>query len=126
MAQLVEHFTRNEGVVGSSPISSLYVGAAHCAAFCITGFTKGEYDMKITRQMLFPLAFYKKSKFNGSKGKYNYRIEKSDTEAEDSRFKLTIWEGPECYDASKAEKKESVYPFNDAGMEEILGVLNQL
>ena len=68
MAQLVEHFTRNEGVVGSSPISSLYVGAAHCAAFCITGFTKGEYDMKITRQMLFPLAFYKKSKFNGSKG----------------------------------------------------------
>ena len=32
MAQLVEHFTRNEGVVGSSPISSLYVGAAHCAA----------------------------------------------------------------------------------------------
>ena len=25
MAQLVEHFTRNEGVVGSSPISSLAV-----------------------------------------------------------------------------------------------------
>ncbi len=25
MAQLVEHFTRNEGVVGSSPISSLKV-----------------------------------------------------------------------------------------------------
>ena len=26
----------------------------------------------------------------------------------------------------KREKKESVYPFNDEGMEEILGVLNQL
>ena len=25
MAQLVEHFTRNEGVVGSSPISSLVI-----------------------------------------------------------------------------------------------------
>ena len=25
IAQLVEHFTRNEGVVGSSPIFSLYI-----------------------------------------------------------------------------------------------------
>lgn len=82
--------------------------------------------MKIMRQMLFPLAFYKKSKFNGSKGKYNYRIEKFDTEGEDSRFKLTVWEGPECYDASKAEKQESLYPFSDDGMEEIMAVLNQL
>ncbi len=82
--------------------------------------------MKITRQMLFPLAFYKKSKFNGSKGKYNYRIEKFDTEGEDSQFKLTIWNGPECYDASKAEKKETLYPFSDNGMEEILKVLNEL
>lgn len=82
--------------------------------------------MKITRQMLFPLAFYKKSKFNGSKGKYNYRIEKFDTEGKDSQFMLTIWDGPECYDASKVEKKESLYPFSDDGMEEILTVLNQL
>lgn len=82
--------------------------------------------MKITRQMLFPLAFYKKSKFNGSKGIYNYRIEKYDAEEQDSQFKLTVWEGPECYDASKAEKKESLYPFSDEGMENILNVLNQL
>ena len=32
--------------------------------------------MAITREMLFPLAFYKKTKFNGSKGKICYRIEK--------------------------------------------------
>ena len=30
MAQLVEHFTRNEGVVGSSPISSLKKNPAEC------------------------------------------------------------------------------------------------
>ena len=29
---------------------------------------------------LFPLAFYKKSVFNGSKGKMNYRIEKKENE----------------------------------------------
>lgn len=82
--------------------------------------------MKITRQMLFPLEFYKKSMFHGSKGKYNYRIEKRDTEENGTRFFLTIWEGPECFSASKAEKQVSDYPFSDGGMEEILQVLNQL
>lgn len=83
--------------------------------------------MAITREMLFPLAFYKKAKFNGSKGKYNYRIEKySEEGSEDVLFLLTIWEGPECYDASKKEKKTSTYPFSDEGMEEIIKVLNAL
>lgn len=81
--------------------------------------------MAITRQMLFPLAFYKKSKFNGSKGKMNYRIEKI-TEEEGDMFLLTVWEGPECYDVSKAEKVTSKYPFSDAGMEEILDYLNAM
>lgn len=83
--------------------------------------------MSITREMLFPLAFYKKSKFNGSKGKYNYRIEKYMKEgADEAQFLLTIWEGPECYDASKKEKKKFLYPFSDEGMDEIIEILNAL
>ncbi len=81
--------------------------------------------MAITREMLFPLAFYKKSKFNGSKGKMCYRIEKK-SEEDGDKFKLTIWEGPECYDAAKSEKTESMYPFSDDGMEEIMKILNAL
>lgn len=83
--------------------------------------------MAITREMLFPLAFYKKAKFNGSKGKYNYRIERQvEEESGEERFLLTIWEGPECYDASQKEKETSVYPFDEEGMEEIMKVLNNL
>lgn len=82
--------------------------------------------MPITREMLFPLAFYKKTKFHGSKGRYNYRIEKYVREDEEERFLLTVWEGPECYDASKKEKKKFEYPFNEEGMEEILKDLNDL
>lgn len=81
--------------------------------------------MTITREMLFPLAFYKKAKFNGSKGKMCYRIEKK-SEEDGDKFLLTIWEGPECYDAAKGEKATSLYPFSDAGMEEIMIVLNKL
>ena len=81
----------------------------------------------ITREMLFPLAFYQKARFHGSKGKYNYRIEKYAEEgSEEAQFLLTIWEGPECYDASKKEKESSYYPFSEEGMGEILKVLNQL
>ena len=56
--------------------------------------------MPVTRQMIFPLAFYKKSKFNGSKGKLNYRIEKVFGDEKDE-FLLTVWKGPFCYDATK-------------------------
>lgn len=49
--------------------------------------------MLVTRQMLFPLAFYKKAKFHGSRGKMNYRIEKIE-ENEEEKFLLTVWEGP--------------------------------
>ncbi len=81
----------------------------------------------ITREMLFPLAFYQKAKFHGSKGKYNYRIEKyTEEEGEEAQFRLSVWEGPECYDASKKEKKISFYTFSEEGMEEIQKVLNQL
>ena len=77
----------------------------------------------ITREMLFPLAFYKKMKFNGSKGKLNYRIERV-LEGEEERFLLTCWEGPECYDAAQSEKKISIHPFSEEGMQEIIKVLN--
>lgn len=81
----------------------------------------------ITREMLFPLAFYQKAKFHGSKGKYNYRIEKYTEEGkEEAQFRLAVWEGPECYDASKKEKKFTICPFNEEGMEKILEILNQL
>lgn len=81
--------------------------------------------MAITREMLFPLAFYKKTKFNGSKGKICYRIEKI-SEEDGDKFLLSIWDGPECYDVAKGEKNTSKYPFTDEGMEEIMEHLNAL
>lgn len=81
----------------------------------------------IKREQLFPMLFYEKAKFNGSKGKWNYRIEKYvEEETSEKKFKLTIWEGPECYDASKKEKKVTFYAYNDDGMNEILNVLNEM
>ncbi len=81
----------------------------------------------ITREMLFPLAFYQKAKFHGSKGKYNYRIEKYTDESDGKiQFILHIWEGPECYDASKKEKEMLKFPFSEEGMGEIVKVLNHL
>ncbi|MCI8940246.1 MAG: hypothetical protein HFH12_09690 [Dorea sp.] len=83
--------------------------------------------MLVTREMLFPLAFYQKTKFHGSRKNYNYRIEKYLEEGkEEAQFLLTVWEGPECYDASSKEKKKTFYPFSEEGMEEIVTVLNQL
>lgn len=79
----------------------------------------------VERVMLFPLAFYKKSKFNGSKGKWNYRIEKVEKE-NDTVFRLTVWEGPECYDVSQKEKVTTEYPFSDEGMDEIVKHLNEI
>ena len=62
---------------------------------------KGEgIIMTISREMLFPLAFYKKSVFNGSRGKMNYRIEKKENE----------------------EKKD----FSEEGMQKIMEQLNEL
>lgn len=81
--------------------------------------------MQITREMLFPLAFYKKSPFHGSKGEKNYRIEKYSEEEQDF-FRLYIWQGPYCFDATKEEKEISIYPFTEEGMEEIIGKLNSL
>lgn len=81
--------------------------------------------MPVTRQMIFPLAFYKKSKFNGSKGKLNYRIEKV-SEDEKDEFLLTVWKGPFCYDATKEEKKTFRYPFSDEGLDEIVEKLNKM
>ena len=79
----------------------------------------------VEKVMLFPLAFYKKSKFNGSKGKWNYRIEKAEGEDGDI-FKVSVWEGPECYDLSKNEKTVSEFPFSDEGMDKIVDYLNQI
>lgn len=81
--------------------------------------------MPVTRQMIFPLAFYKKSKFNGSKGKMNYRIEKVSKEERDE-FLLTIWKGPFCYDATKEEKETFSYPFSEDGLDQIVEHLNRL
>lgn len=53
--------------------------------------------MMISREMLFPLAFYKKSVFNGSKGKMNYRIEKKENEENKNEFLLTMV----CYPSSR-------------------------
>ena len=55
----------------------------------------------------------------------NSRIEKIE-DNEEEKFLLTVWEGPECYDVTKSEKKVSKYPFSDAGMEEIVKYLNEI
>ena len=81
--------------------------------------------MPVTRQMIFPLAFYKKSKFHGSKGKWNYRIEKV-SGVEKEEFLLTVWKGPFCYDATKEEKTTYRYPFRDEGLDAIVEQLNKL
>lgn len=81
--------------------------------------------MPVTRQMIFPLAFYKKAKFNGSKGKMNYRIEKQTQEDKDT-FLLTVWKGPFCYDATREEKTTFRYPFSDEGLDQIVEKLNTL
>lgn len=82
--------------------------------------------MAVLREMLFPLAFYRKSAFNGSKGKMNYRIEKKEIEEKKEAFLLTIWNGPFCYDATKEEKKTFHYEFSEEGMEQIIEQLNML
>ena len=82
--------------------------------------------MKITRQMLLSEAFYNKSKFNGSKDNYNFRIEKVRDDQEQDAYLLTIWEGPECFDVTQKEKKQSYHPNDEAGMEEILAIVNAL
>lgn len=81
--------------------------------------------MTITRQQLFPLAFYKKARFSGSKGEWNYRIEKVSTE-EGDEFRLSVWRGPFCYDATKEEKSEFSYSFDEEGMGQIVEKLNSL
>lgn len=80
----------------------------------------------ISRQMLFPLAFYKKAVFNGSLGKMNYRIAKAEGEDGKTEFVLTLWKGPFCYDATKEEKETFLYDFSEDGMQEILDKLNSL
>lgn len=85
--------------------------------------------MAVTRQMIFPLAFYKKSKFNGSKGKLNYRIEKvSEGEGEEKGefFLLSVWKGPFCYDATKEEKTTRRYPFSEEGLDAVVEELNRM
>ena len=81
--------------------------------------------MPVTRQMIFPLAFYKKSKFHGSKGKWNYRIEKVSGD-EKEEFLLTVWKGPFCYDTTKEEKTTYRDPFSDEGLDAIVEQLNKL
>lgn len=80
--------------------------------------------MYIKREMLFPLTYYKKAKFTGSKGNMNFRIEKI-VEEDMEQFLFTYWKGPECYTAAKTEKIEMKYPFTEAGMEEICNYINE-
>lgn len=82
--------------------------------------------MMISREMLFPLAFYKKSVFSGSRGDMNYRIEKKENEEKEEEFLLTIWKGPFCYAATREEKKTFRYAFSEEGMGQIVEQLNSL
>lgn len=81
--------------------------------------------MIYTRQLLFPLAFYKKSKYTGSQNGTNFRLEKA-TENENDIFVLTMWEAPKCYDKVNEEKRVIRYSFSEEGMNEIVEFLNSL
>ena len=69
--------------------------------------------MAITRDMLFPLAFYKKSKFNGSKGKMCYRIEKkAEEDGADYIGCGTIFKTPTKKDATTLTKQDLIDVVN--------------
>ena len=75
----------------------------------------------LTRQQLFPLNYYKKTKFNGSMGKMNLRLEKAERETGDGEketlFTGTVWKGPYCYDASDKETfVTEEFPFTEEGI----------
>ena len=83
--------------------------------------------MVIKREMLFGPAYYKKAVFFGSRGKYNFRIARFLQPEDDKEYYLlTVWEGPECFDKTKREKRESYHTFDEPGMEEIVTLLNGL
>lgn len=75
----------------------------------------------LERMQLFPLNFYKKSKFNGSIGEMSFRLEKKEIETENGEksviFRSSIWKGPFCYDVTKKEEIiEKDFPFSEEGI----------
>lgn len=78
----------------------------------------------LKRIQLFPLNFYKKEKFNGSIGKMNFRLEKSERASGEEKETIllgTVWEGPYCYDATPEEKKVTrEFAFAEEGICEAL------
>lgn len=83
----------------------------------------------LERMQLFPLNFYKKSKFNGSIGKMSFRLEKAENESEDGEkttiLRGSIWEGPFCYDVTDKEKMErKEFSFSEEGICEALDWFN--
>lgn len=86
---------------------------------------EGESNIMIyTRQLLFPLAYYKKEKYVGSQNGTNFRIEKLSKDDED-KFLLTVWKTELCYDATSDEEKDRFeFPFSEEGMIQIMDYIN--
>ena len=83
----------------------------------------------IQRVQLFPINFYKKEKFNGSDGKMNFRLGKTEVEEGEEKKTLlrgTVWEGPFCYDVTPKEKMEiKDFDFSDDGICQAMDWFNE-
>lgn len=84
----------------------------------------------LERSQLFPLAFYKKAKFNGSQGNMHFRLEKKEVEISEEEKKTiflgTTWEGPYCYDVTDKEQMTTEeFSFSEDGICKAMDWLNE-
>lgn len=83
----------------------------------------------LNRMQLYPLNFYKKSKFDGSMGEMNFRLTKAEKELEDGEKKTilmgSVWRGPFIFDKTPKEKIEAKeFAFAEEGICEALDWFN--
>lgn len=90
----------------------------------------------IERKDLFSIPFYKKTHFSGSYLGMRYRIERiehpsteevKDTTPENvTRFLVTVFPGPYCYDVVPEEEKTSAeFEFSETGLCDVCDWLNE-
>mgnify|MGYP006916256628 CR=1 FL=1 len=83
----------------------------------------------IERSRLLSLGYYKKApSFTGSDNKKCYKIERiHDEEADEDRFKATIWPGPYSSENTPEEDKQSnTASFTEEGLQTLVDWMNSL
>lgn len=88
----------------------------------------------IERKNLFSIPFYKKTFFNGTDKGMHFKIERKEEtltdengeEKKETKFKVTVWPGPYCFDKTKDDVKYSKdFVFSTEGLDEICDWLNE-